>query len=189
MGCEWAKNLDRPRVNEATRLHWDKMLADWRDMLEIPLLIRKSTGVRGSVLPHSTGRRIVITDNSPAQWACSQALKGCEPNIEDIADLFKTDMLPVSFAHKKAESLEREYNCTLGKHSVNKAGWKLCHIREVGLNCSAPLKDIAIETLKEKFELLLSPSNYFLIPKRWGGIGEVSEFIEGYKATCDSTVW
>jgi hypothetical protein len=187
LGCKWAKSNDRPRIDTTISEQWNKLLADWQDNENLPLFIRKSSHARGSVVPHKkTGRKIVITDNSPAQWACSLALKGSAPNIDKISNWIEKDEIPIAFAHKKNEITKREKHCTLGKHTVNKAGWKLCHIQAVGLNVSTPIEDIDVETLKKQFALLLMPSNYFLIPKQWGGMGEVDEFIRGFVYATNS---
>jgi hypothetical protein len=60
---------------------------------------------------------------------------------------------------------------------VNNRGWKLGHIDEVGLNTQTPLSEIPIDTLKRHFCDLLKPSNHFLVPLAWAGLGEVPEII------------
>lgn len=179
LGNIWSGNEVCPQINVEIKSRWDELLREWMDDLSVPLLIRKSSYVKGSVVVHSTDRKIVPTDNSPAQWACHLALQGIVPEISDVRDFFEKDTLPVALANKKQEKEKRTYHCTLRKFST--AGWKLCHITPVGLNTRTPLSNIDISSLKNAFFNLLSPSNYFLLPKRWGGLGEVPEFIEGYQ--------
>jgi hypothetical protein len=111
---------------------------------------------------------------------CNLALKGIVPTISNIREAFIKDTIPVSFAHKREEKDQRKYHCTLGRYTINKDGWKLCHISAVGLNARLPLSNINIQELRKAFIDLLSPSNYFLLPKEWDGIGETNEFIQGY---------
>lgn len=102
------------------------------------------------------------------------------PTLASIKAGFFDDTIPVSFAHNAKEKEQRKYHCTLGKYSVNKAGWKLCHIKPVGLNSRTPLNNVGISELQRAFIDLLNPTNYFLLPIQWGGLGEAQEFIDGY---------
>lgn len=183
LGRMWAQSDLCPYVEPQVAHAWSRLLDAWVSDPELPLLVRKSSLVRGSEVIHATGRRIIPCDNAPAQWVCNLAVRGETPSIEDIKTGFESDAIPVSFAHKANEKERRKYHCTLGKFSVNKAGWKLCHIQPVGLSSRSPLSDFKIEELQQAFIKLLSPGNYFLIPMRWGGLGEVEEFIEGYSSS------
>ena len=40
------------------------------------------------------------------------------------------------------------------------------------------VEDLPIDTLKEHFCYLLMPSNHFLVPLAWAGLGEVREVIK-----------
>lgn len=180
LGSMWANSDACPRVAENVKDAWNKLLTDWIADDSLPLLIRKTSLVRGSELRHDSGRKIIPADNSPAQWACGLALRGKVPTITEIHEGFVRDEIPVSFAHKTKEREHRRYHCTLGKYSINNAGWKLCHINPVGQNSKASLETVEIEILKKSFFDLLSPSNYFLLPIKRGGLGEVQEFIDGF---------
>lgn len=180
LGTLWGNSDACPQIEDETKTAWDNLLNEWVADTSLPLLIRKSSLVRGSEVVHATGRRIIPTDNSPAQWACNLALQRIIPTISEIRTAFVNDAIPISFAHKKEEKEQRKYHCTLGKYSINKDGWKLCHINAVGLNARSSLSSINIQGLREAFFDLLSPSNYFLLPIKWGGLGEAREFIEGY---------
>ena len=171
LGRLWATNDVCPRIDTATKTAWNAMLREWVNDCSIPLLVRKASLVRGSVSEHVSGRKIVPTDNSSAQWACHLALCGTVPTIQKIRDDFAKDAIPVSFAHKAHEKNLRVYHCTLSKYSVNKAGWKLCHVAAVGLKSKAYLDQMDIADLKKAFFRLLSPSNYFLLPREMGWLG------------------
>jgi hypothetical protein len=148
---------------------------------DLPILVRKGSSVRGSEIVHSSGRRIIPCDNSPAQWAFNLAYCGKVPTTNEIKEMFSSDRVPISFSHKKAGKSQRRYHCTLGKFTVNKKKWKLCHFENVGLKSTQSLEDIDIALLKNKFFLLLSPQNHFLLSLDWGGLGEVKEFIDGFQ--------
>lgn len=180
LGRLWADSNVCPHIENDIKISWDKLLSEWVDDTSLPLLIRKSSLIRGSEIIHSSGRRIIPTDNSPAQWSCNLALRGITPSIFEIREAFKNDSIPIAFANKKEEENQRKYHCSLGKYTINKNGWKLCHISAVGLNSQSIIRDIEINELKKAFLDLLSPSNYFLLPKEWGGLGETSEFIQGF---------
>lgn len=181
LGTIWAKSAICPRINENVKNAWLQLLLDWVEDKDLPLLIRKSSLVRGSELTHnSTNRKIIPTDNVPAQWVCNLALHGIIPTLSQIKNDFAIDAIPVSFAHKANETALRKYHTTLGQYSINKNGWKLCHIKSVGLASRADLKDIEISKLEQAFIDLLNPSNYFLLPISWGGLGETREFIDGF---------
>ncbi|HQG32929.1 MAG TPA: hypothetical protein PLA83_13440 [Deltaproteobacteria bacterium] len=180
LGNLWAESNVCPQIKKEIVIAWDTVLKEWAHDDSLPLLIRKVSLVRGSEIIHSSGRRIIPADNSPAQWVCHLALMGIVPTITEIREAFLNDNIPVSFAHKKEEKDQRKYHCTLGQYTINKDGWKLCHISAVGLNDRSSLSSIDIQELKKVFFNLLSPSNYFLLPKAWGGLGETDEFIKGY---------
>src|SRR3989442_15389768 len=72
LGQVWARAPDRPRIPTEVKQSWDQLLSAWIDS-DLPLVIRKSGGVRGAEIVHKTGRRLVVSDNSPAQWAFARA--------------------------------------------------------------------------------------------------------------------
>lgn len=180
LGRVWADSPHCPRVDPNVVQGWATLLRRWQADTSLPLLVRKTSMVGGSELEHKSGRKIVSTDNSPAQWSCNLALRGVIPELSDIRDGFANDSIPMSFAHKRSEREHRKYHCTLGAYSINNAGWKLCHIEPVGLNSRHSLSEIDLATLQDAFTNLLSPSNYFLLPKQWGSLGEAQDFIEGF---------
>jgi hypothetical protein len=177
LGKQWNSSTMNPKINREVIRKWDNLIDEWFNADEIPIIVRKNNELRGKELVHKTGRKIIISDNSPAQWACHQALLGIVPNLDDIRDLLKNDKLPICFAVKKAKNDSIDYKCPLGKYSINKYGWKLSHKETVGLHTTNEIEQIDILTIKEKFLNLMKPSNFFLLPKKWGGLGESPEFI------------
>lgn len=176
LGKEW--NSIRPRIDPNVLKGWDKTIKEWSVTASLPLIVRKSNDMRGVELKHETGRSVIISDNSPAQWSCYLAYCGNVPKIEDIRENLKNDGIPMSFAVKKGEEDFIKYKKTLGNYSLNKSGWKLCHRKPVGLNSSEDISQIHIKTLIDSFTKLMSPSNFFLVPLKWGGLGELQEFID-----------
>ena len=181
LGALWAKSPICPKVPRQTASRWASLLNKWMDDDDLPILVRKGSAVRGSEITHCSGRKIVPCDNSPAQWAYSLAIDGEVPTIDSLRHGFSSDSIPVSFAHRKEERAHRRYHCTLGKFTVNKKKWKLCHIESVGLKSRQPLAEMDLALLKKRFFLLLAPQNHFLLPLEWGGMGEAKEFISGFQ--------
>ena len=185
LGRVWAQAPDRPRIPSEVKQSWDQLLSAWIDS-DLPLVIRKSAGVRGAEIVHKTGRRLIICDNSPAQWAFARAFSGARYSLSDIRELLAKDSIPFAFATKSAEKHRMTYKCTLSaKDNVNKLGWKLCHMQDVGLSTRTPLEQIELRDLTTHCRLLMSPSNHFVVPLYWAGLGEVPEFIDelrGYEA-------
>lgn len=181
LGKQWKLAAINPKINPETVRKWDNLVDAWLSTTDIPIIVRKRVE-RGREKEHiTTGRKIIISDNSPAQWVCHRVLLDDDvPTLDEIRDLLKNDKLPLSFAVKKAEK-DAKYRRTLGKDSINKYGWRLCHIEPVGLNTKKDISQIDIEILNEKFLNLMKPSNFFLLPKKWGGLGESKEFIEEMK--------
>jgi len=177
MGAAWRDSESRPRPAAEVIAAWNAMIDQWAGDAGMPLLIRKAKDRRGQELIHSTGRRIVVTDNSPAHWAARLALAGIVPSLDQVRQLLAYDKIPMQFAIKAADKPYVKYRCTLGKYSVGNAGWKICHIEPVGLNTQKPIEEIAITALETAFRDLVNPGNHFLVHKDWAGIGEAEEFI------------
>lgn len=177
-GRLWAASELRPSLNVDVIQHWDKLIMDWASS-DLPLVIRKNDGMRGEVILHKTGRKLVFADNSPAQWAFSRAYSGVKYSLSDIKSQFIFDLIPFALATSRDHKGKMDYKCTLSpKDSVNEYGWKLCHYRAVGLNKKDKAADLPIELLQQHFCSFLMPSNHFLVPKLWGGFGELPEVIE-----------
>jgi hypothetical protein len=178
VGKIWAASIKRPRIAPEVRQHWESLVDEWAES-DLPLVIRKGSGVRGEEIIHPQGRRVIIADNSPAQWSFLKAFQGCLYTLKDIKNLIEQNKIPFAFAAKSNEKDRIRYTHTLtSAESLGKRGWKLCHIERVGLNTRQPIGEIALSELKQRFRLLLKPSNQFLVPLDWAGMGELTEVIE-----------
>ncbi|MBU3966977.1 MAG: hypothetical protein KKG76_06360 [Euryarchaeota archaeon] len=181
LGKQWKQSEINHIIKQEIINKWDNLIDEWFNTSDIPIIVRKSRGIRGSEKTHKTGRKIIISDNSTAQWVCYKAMQGIVPTLEDIQEYLEKDEIPISFAIKKAEKEAIKYKCTLKNYSINKHGWKLCHKKGVGLNTKNDISDIDMDKLKESFSNLMKPSNFFLLPIQWGGLGEIQEFIDEMK--------
>jgi hypothetical protein len=179
VGYLWASSECRPRVKPEINRCWDQLVDNWAADLELPLVVRKSGRVRGGVTRHSKGRYIIFADNSPAQWAFMRAFQGECYTLDQIRALLGDDKIPFAYVRKRHEESQVKYKATLAaRDNVNNCKWKLCHIDGVGLRSSASIEDFPPEKLVAHFQRLLKPSNHFLVPLSWGGLGELTEVIE-----------
>jgi hypothetical protein len=181
IGKLWAASLLRPRIQREVQEQWDDLIKLWATS-DLPLAIRKSGGVRGAVMKHQTGRELIIADNSPAQWSFVQAYERKVYTLEAITRCLETDEIPFTLVAKRSEKERMRYRRTLAPaENVNKRGWKLCHIQDIGLGIRTPLEEVPLDKLKDHFQLLMRPSNHFLIPLQWAGLGEVPEVIDAIR--------
>jgi hypothetical protein len=178
LGKTWAISLGRPSIQRHVLEHWDALLESWKNS-SLPIIVRKSGLVRGSTLEHHEGRTVIVADNSPAHWSFSQAYSGQMPTLSDIRKLLEQHQIPFSYARKTAEREKVTHGCTLASaDNVNKRGWKLCHMDGIGLATRTALIDVSLDKLLRHFIMLMAPSNHFLVPKHWAGLGEIPEFID-----------
>lgn len=183
-GARWAQSSIRPAPTRSVSDGWNELLTQWVATPDLPLLVRKHNGDRGHERTHSSGRVVIPTDNSAAHWAFIIACSGQVPSISEIRSLFKADAIPVVMIQKAVEKQGAKYHCTLRKDfDVNRRGWKLGHIKPVGLNTRIPIIDIPLERLKEQHIALLAPGNMFVIPLAWSGLAEVSTVIQSIAAS------
>src|SRR5262245_31532107 len=92
----WACSALRPRVSASVRQGWSALLDAWITEVDFPLFVRRAGAGRGRVLRHETGRPIVPTDNSPAHWALSLALRETVPTLAEIREWLARDAVPVA---------------------------------------------------------------------------------------------
>jgi hypothetical protein len=188
LGKLWAQDPLRPRLKSDVLQYWRKLVSDWANDSSLPLYVRKQSNAfgRGSIIPHS-GRSLVLTDNSPAQWAFVQSYQERKPSRKAIAVMVNGNQVPVAIALKNQE-LKRapRYTCLLrefekqAKMSINSAGWYLAHIDDVELN--GKLDKLDISRIREHFIRFMTPSNMFLIPGQYCDLAEVPEFCEQIKS-------
>lgn len=172
----WAVHPDRPSPRPDVLERWDALIAAWADDVSLPLFIRKVARDRGCALLHPSGRMIVPTDNSPAQWAFGKALRGEMPSLEEVRRAVDDDQIPVAMVLTVTERATAKFRRTLtAVDNLNAAGWKLGHIQRVGLGRRARLPDVAELDLRQHFRRFLSPRNMFVVPTTYAGLAELPE--------------
>ncbi|MFH1464655.1 MAG: hypothetical protein ABIO70_09735 [Pseudomonadota bacterium] len=176
---QWRDSPARPRPSPEVEAHWDTLIAAWVQDPRCPLLVRRS-GDRGSEYRHRSGRAVVCVDNSPAHWTLACAIQGLQPSLDEVIEALESGRLPVVFALSKAEAARLpRYRGVLARspeaRALNDGGWKVCHIRPVGLRTRGAVTTLPIGDLVAHCRNLLSPSNMFLVPNRHGGFGELPE--------------
>lgn len=178
----WRDAPSRPRVALSVCAAWDGLLLQWQQS-DLPLLIRqvRKEMARGEALSHVSGRTIIPTDNTTANWVLSQALEGLCPTISDIALKFAQRSMPVAMMFKgKAESDRAWQKGTREGVLLNALGWKVCHIEPVGLG-RGDLLQRPLSELQDHFFKFLSPTNMFVVPKALGGMGELPHFVSAMR--------
>lgn len=189
IGRFWRKSGNNRRISEDVLKLWDRLITEWADAEDMPLVIRKGS-LRGRSFMNS-GREIIISDNTFAIWVYSKALRMSETqnpkniSLDDIREMLRKDEIPFVYALSKEDRNNKEvkYRKALGRDALSDAEfkWKLCHIDPVGLNCRKPIAEMDIESLIDHFIKYANPKNMFILPKEIGGLGEVKEFINEQK--------
>jgi hypothetical protein len=186
----WLLSDSRPRPAKAAMYAMHKLVVDSSQDKGLPLIVRRMDGRRGQELEHHTGRKLVLADNSPANWSYACALQGLTP---DLGTALQDGTLPLAFFLPKAERAAAKYPNPLNRahpKSLNPE-WEVCHLDDVrgrafrGDICKAP-----IEMLEERMVLLMSPTNIFLVHGKVGrgnplgettGCGDQSHFVAEFK--------
>lgn len=175
----WAASSFRPRPKALVCEQWAKLLSEWVAASDVPLLVRKG-GDRGARLKHSiSGRELIPCDNSAAHWAFTLAIAGETPSLDEIKTFIENRLIPTAMIiSAKQSGVERYVSGLKNEHNVNRQGWKLAHIEAVGLNTRTPIEHIPLDRLQVHTRRLLDPANMFVVPSRWGGLGEAAAVIE-----------
>ena len=180
IGALWRSSPNNPSIDQEVVNQWEKLIDDWIEDSNMPLVVRKETNKRGQSFRHSTtGREIIIADNSVALWVYGHVLKGKVFTLSQIRELLQNNELPVVFMATKEIRKNAKYAKALGKNPLS--NWKLCHIESIGLNTNTPIIDLDIEVIKEHFRKYVNPKNMFVLPKEIGDLGEIEAFIEQQK--------
>ena len=175
IGRLWRFSEHNPKISSDIVDAWDRLIDDWIEDKTMPLIVRRSKELRGHIYHHSSGREIVVSDNTIAIWVSNKVLSGEIETLSHIKELLELDEIPITFAFKKDEVIVARYTKTLGKYALK--DWKVCHIDPIGLNTKTNIVDIPIKVLEEHFRKYASPKNIFLLPQAIGGLGEIPEFI------------
>lgn len=182
IGHLWKISNSQPKINKRVLSKWEKIIYSWKDDSSLPLIIRNKQRSRGSEIKHkSTGRSIIFSDNSFAKWVYENVMDEKIFTLDEIRQKLKDDEIPISLVIKTSEKEKAKYKKTLGKKSVNKRGWKLCHIAPIGLKNSILAENRDIKELEDHFIKFANPKNMFLLPLEIGFLGEIQEFIDEQK--------
>lgn len=128
------------------------------------------------------GPIMIPVDDSPPHWSLILALAGEKPDLAFIQQAIPEDQIPVVMTFKKVEKAEaRQRRTRTASPNVNDAGWKLGHIRRVGLNNKNRLEKMDIQVLQDHLIHRMSPSNMFLVPKFLSGIAERNIIIKAIR--------
>ena len=76
IGRLWRQSRKNPAISNTVTEKWDRLVEEWKDDRDMPLVVRKSTGIRGGEIRHKTGRLIIISDNSFQQWVYYHVMFG-----------------------------------------------------------------------------------------------------------------
>ena len=179
----WFHSPLRPTILPEVLRGWSELLQAWLDDHSLPILVRSAKGPPGSVILHPTGRSLVPTDNSPAQWVFAQAEKGIVPTLSEVHTGFGDDRIPVAMAIKRKHKPVTKYFCNLAtvKDNPNNRGWKVAHVEPVGLRQRGELEEMSLSDLGSHFIRFLNPSNMFVVPTKWAGLSEIDEVVELFR--------
>jgi hypothetical protein len=122
---------------------------------------------------------VVPVDNSPAQWAFALALLGEMPSLEDVRLAIQGDRIPVAMVLKTPERKASRFKCILSQvANPNAAGWKVAHVKAIGLRDRTDIRYTSETTLRQHFLQFMTPSNMFVVPLRYAGLAEIPEFCQ-----------
>jgi hypothetical protein len=101
------------------------------------------------------------------------------PSLDEVKAMLAGDKIPIAMVMKAIERPGATYRCTRQTvEGPNARGWKVAHIRDVGLGYTCELERLPLSVLRDHFVRFLSPANMFLVPKAYAGVAETPEFIE-----------
>lgn len=167
LGQLWASSIHRPRPERPILEAWDNLLAEWLKS-DLPLVLRDGRQ-REKLVTCADGRKVVLADNTPANWAFAMALDGQVPDIASWNAAAIGEHVPLSFVSRTA------------RRNLNSAGWKVCHIDPVSDRKRYALEVADPDLLVAEFLRFLSPRNIFLVPKTISGAGELPEMIDAVR--------
>ena len=172
----WAGSDIRPRVSPEIAAHWDALIEQWLASKDLPLFVRRwgRGEARGQIVTHASGRMLVPSDNTLANWVFVQAYAGTRLSIEDIRGFVERRELPIALVLKATERPLAQFKGLRGGfENPNDLGWRVCHKHPVGIRQRGALAELPIAELEQHFRHFLAPSNMFLVPKTLGGLDEL----------------
>jgi hypothetical protein len=175
----WKLSPIRPDCTAEAKKYWDSLISKWAKDPNLPLFVRKQGDHRGQSVIHDSGRELILTDNSPAQWVYSLCYQDKRYKLRDIQSLLLKDEVPVAALLRPTERGNAKYKCTLSslQGDLVLLGWKLAHVNSSGLRTSKRLEEQPIASLMTHFVRSMSPSNMILLPKNWAGVADTPEMV------------
>lgn len=184
IGLLWKSSENRLKVSMDVLYSWERLISEWVKDESMPLIIRKSSQ-RGQEIIHSSGRKVIISDNTFALWVYRNVLDGKTFDILELKNKLNNNEVPMVYALTKEDRKKVKYTKILGKDALSNAEvkWKLCHIEPVGLNSHKNIVDLDVNEIIKYFKRYANPMNMFILPKEIGGLGEIQEFIDEQRYT------
>ncbi len=181
LGELWHSSENNPWINvdKEVKNAWIKLIEQWVNNKDMPLIVRKNTSRKGQSFLHPSGREIIISDNTFAIWVFDCVIKGEIFTLSQLKEMLRCNKIPMVFMQTNDIKTKAKYSKTLGQHSL--LGWKICHIESVGLNTNKNIEELDIVKIQDHFKKYASPDNMFVLPKEIGGLGEIGIFIEAQK--------
>lgn len=183
IGLSWRQSANNPcnKIHDEVLSNWNRLIDKWFDDKNMPLIIRKSN-MRGQVIRHCSGRKIIVSDNTVAIWVFNEVLNNHVFTLQQIEEKIRNKQLPMEFMVTK-KMLEKTNNEMYLKPLRNNPllNWKLCHIKPVGSNTYKQFEELDMSVIEECFRRYVNPNNMFVLPKEIGGLGEIKEFIDEQK--------
>jgi hypothetical protein len=190
LGEKWLRSNDRLRPSPQAVAAMHALVVRWSQDSRVPLIVRRLDGRRGQEITHQSGRKLVLADNSPANWAYACALQGEFPNLMEA---LRQGKMPVAFFLPRKESTTAKYPNSLAKadpKSLNPQ-WEVCHIDDVvGRPFRGDIRTAPVEHLQQRMVLFMSPANIFLVHGKAGrgnprgettGCGDHSHFVAAFR--------
>jgi len=176
----WRESPSRPCVSGKMALAWHQRVSEWVDDPNAPLLVRYGRGHRGEVVPHPCGRVIVIVDDAPAHYFLSLALEDRLPSLVQLRRNIEEGRFPVARSLTQSERFDARYTGTLDSMDapdLRDLGYSLCHVTQIGIRRGTLAERSIVELLAHSL-LLLSPINSYVVPRQYGALGELPEFVD-----------
>lgn len=185
LAARWRDAPGRPRVNPQLLAYWDQLVAAWCDDPTLLLLVRR-VATKGTVHRHeASDRELLHGDNSPANWVLASALLGQRPTLDKVRVGLREGAIPIVMVKLNVSDECSAYRgllrANLDPPNLDTLGWKVCHVLPVGTSDRTLAAKMPLDTLKEHTRRLLAPSNMFVVPKVYAGLGEVPEFIAAFR--------
>ena len=174
IGELWRKSEHNPQIDKDVLNHWQKVIMEWSENEEMPLIVRKDTSkLKGMSINHPSGRDVIVSDNTFATWVYNRVMNKVIYNLGQLKEMLFSNQIPMVFS-TAAENAR--FTKPLG--TLRLPEWRLCHIEPVGFNTNKAIEELSIVDIKEHFKKYASPSNMFVLPKEIGELGEIQIFID-----------